>query len=39
MDFKYMKDFMDRLAVTHAPGNSISVYKDNKEIFSYSDSP
>ena len=35
MDFKYMKDFMDRLAVTHAPGNSISVYKDNKEIFSY----
>jgi len=35
MNFGPMKDFMDRLAKTHAPGNSISVYKDNKEVFSY----
>lgn len=35
MNFELMKNFMDRLAETHAPGNSISVYKDNKEVFSY----
>ena len=35
MNFEPMKEFMDRLAKTHAPGNSISIYKDNKEVFSY----
>ncbi len=35
MNFEYLKNFMDNLTKTHAPGNSISVYKDNQEIFSY----
>lgn len=35
MNFEFMKNFMDYMAENHAPGNSISVYKDNKEIFSY----
>lgn len=36
MDFKYLKDFMDRLTAQHVPGNSIVVYHENKEVFRYS---
>lgn len=36
MNFSYMKDFMDRLTGWRIPGNSISVYVDNKEVFNYS---
>lgn len=35
MDFKPLKDFMDRLACERVPGNSVSVYIDNKEVFSH----
>lgn len=30
-----MKDFLDRLTAWRIPGNSISVYIDNREVFSY----
>ncbi len=36
MDFKPMKDFMDRLTSELVPGNNISIYIDNKEVFNYS---
>ncbi len=36
MNFSNMKDFMDRLTSWRIPGNSISVYHENKEIFRYS---
>lgn len=35
MDFKPMKEFMDRLTDWKIPGNSISVCLNNKEVFSY----
>ncbi|MBR5157231.1 MAG: beta-lactamase family protein [Clostridia bacterium] len=35
MNFQYMKDFMDSLTNWIIPGNSIVVYKDGKEVFSY----
>ncbi len=36
MNFKPMIDFMDRLTEWRIPGNSISIYIDNKEVFNYS---
>ncbi len=36
MDFSNLKDFMDRLTAWRIPGNSISVYHKNKEVFRYS---
>lgn len=35
MNFQYMKNFMDSLTDWIIPGNSIVVYKDGKEVFSY----
>lgn len=35
MNFDLMKGFMDRLTAWRIPGNSISVYIDNREVFSY----
>ncbi|MBQ9785163.1 MAG: beta-lactamase family protein [Clostridia bacterium] len=35
MDFTNLKEFMDRLTAWRIPGNSVVVYKDNKEVFSY----
>ena len=35
MNFDLLKDFMDRLTAWRIPGNSISVYIDNREVFSY----
>ena len=35
MNFQMMKDFMEQLTEWKVPGNSISVYKEGKEIFSY----
>lgn len=35
MNFRNMKDFMDRLVEWRIPGNSVSVYIDNKEVFGY----
>ena len=35
MNFKYLKDFMDRLTSWRIPGNSISVCLDGKEVFNY----
>lgn len=36
MQFELMKDFMDGLTNWRIPGNSISVYKDGEEVFTYS---
>ena len=36
MDFKYLKDFMDRLTGWRIPGNSISVWYNGTEVFKYS---
>jgi len=36
MDFKYLKDFMDRLVAWRVPGNSVSVWYKGKEVFKYS---
>ncbi len=36
MNFENMKAFMDRLTSWRIPGNTISVYHENKEIFRYS---
>lgn len=36
MNFDYLKNFMDSLTAWRIPGNSISVYCDNKEVFRYS---
>lgn len=36
MDFKNLMHFMDSLTDGIIPGNSICIYKDNKEIFRYS---
>ncbi len=36
MDFSALKDFMDRLTSWIIPGNSISVYYKNEEVFRYS---
>ncbi len=36
MDFKYLKNFMDKLTESLVPGNTISVYHKNKEVFRYS---
>ena len=35
MDFSNLKDFMDRLTGWIIPGNSIVVYKDGTQVFSY----
>lgn len=35
MDFKNLKEFMDRLTRDIAPGNAVSVYYENKEVFRY----
>lgn len=35
MDFKPMKDFMDRLTSELVPGNNISIYTDNKVSMFY----
>ena len=35
MDFSNLKHFMDRLTAWRIPGNSVVVYKDNKQVFSY----
>ena len=35
MDFTVMKEFMDALTAWRIPGNSISVFVENKEVFSY----
>lgn len=36
MNFDEVKNFMDRLTAWRIPGNSITVYKDNKKVFEYS---
>ncbi len=36
MNFSNMKDYMDRLVDWRIPGNSISVYHENKEVYRYS---
>ena len=36
MNFDKTKEFMDFLCKNYVPGNSISVYHKNKEVFSYS---
>ena len=36
MDFKPLKNFMDRLTDGLIPGNSVSVYLKNEEVFRYS---
>lgn len=36
MDFTGLKNFMDRLTAWRIPGNSITIYKDNKRVFDYS---
>lgn len=33
MDFTRLKDFMKSLTELYVPGNSVVVYKDNKEVF------
>ena len=35
MDFTNLKEFMDSLTDWIIPGNSIVVYKDNEQVFSY----
>lgn len=35
MDFVYMKNLMDRLTSWRIPGNSVCIYKDGKQVFSY----
>ncbi len=35
MNFSYLKDFLDRLTSWRIPGNNISVYIGNREVFSY----
>ena len=35
MDFTKLKDFMDSLTQWRIPGNDISVWIDNKEVFRY----
>ena len=36
MNFKPMIDFMNRLTAGLVPGNNVSIYIDNKEVFNYS---
>lgn len=36
MEFSLLKDLMDRLTAWRIPGNTIVVYRKNKEIFRYS---
>ncbi len=36
MNFQYVKDFMNRLTAWVMPGNSICIYRNNREIFRYS---
>lgn len=36
MNFKNLEKFMDSLTNWVIPGNSVSVYKDNEEVFRYS---
>lgn len=36
MEFEKLKHFMDRLTAWTIPGNSVRVYKDGKEVFTYS---
>ncbi len=36
MNFKYVKNFMDRLTEDVIPGNTIRIYKDNELVFRYS---
>ena len=35
MDFTNLKELMERLTSWRIPGNSVVVYKDNKQVFSY----
>ena len=35
MNFTELKNFMDHLTSWRMPGNGIVIYKDNKEVFSY----
>lgn len=35
MDFSILKEFLDSLTAWRIPGNNVSVYIDNKEVFSY----
>jgi len=35
MDFSLLKDFLDSLTAWRIPGNNVSVYIDNNEVFSY----
>lgn len=36
MDFTNLKNYMDELTAWKIPGNTIRVFKDNKEVFRYS---
>ncbi len=36
MDFTYLKNFMDKLSEEKVPGNSVVVYLNGKNVFSYS---
>ncbi len=36
MDFTSVKEFLDKLTATRVPGNAISVYHKNREVFRYS---
>lgn len=35
MDFKNLTSFMDKMAKQHTVGNSVCVYRNNKQIFEY----
>ena len=35
MDFTNLKNFMDRLTAWRIPGNSVTVYCENKPVFTY----
>ncbi len=35
MDFTYLKQFMDKLALEKSPGNAIEIFKDGKRVFKY----
>ncbi len=35
MNFAKLKDFMDYMSKEHTVGNSVCIYKDNKEVFQY----
>lgn len=35
MDFTYLREFMDEMALKRSPGNAVSVRMDGKEVFRY----